>query len=164
MSKYMRLLLLLFITVVALAACGGGESSGATAENLKARAEDFGAAIMEGNYSEVYDLASPESQSRCSKEEYVAEANAALMSEVASTGLDEDATPKTAMRALFGINEDLDIEVRASDVEVTGNTGSVLIEFYIDDVIIGTQGGDDDIWVLADGQWYLGGAIGSDAC
>ena len=162
MSKYTGAALLLFIIVVALTACGG--SSDPTAENLKARAEDFGAAIMDGNYSEFYELAPPESQSRCSEEEFVAEANAALMSEVASMGLDEDTTPKTAMRALFGIDEDADIEVRASDVEVTGNTGSVLIEFYLDDVLIAAQGGDDDDWVLADGQWYLEGAIGSDAC
>ena len=162
MSKYTGAALLLFIIVVALTACGG--SSDSTAENLKARAEAFGAAIMDGNYSEFYELAPPESQSRCSEEEFVAEANAALMSEVASMGLDEDATPKTAMRALFGIDEDADIEVRASDVEVTGNTGSVLIEFYLDDVRIAAQGGDDDYWVLADGQWYLEGAIGSDAC
>ena len=163
MRRCLGLMLLVIMTTVVLVACGGG-SSGPTEENLKARAEDFGAAIMNGNYSELYEFAVPEFKSICSKEDFVAGANAEIRADAVSIGLDEDAGPKAVIRASMGIDEDADVKVRASDVEVAGNQGSALIEFYLGDVRFAAQGGDDDDWVFADGQWYLGGVIRSDGC
>ena len=161
MSKYTGLLIL-FITVVALVACGGGASSGRTAENLKARAEAFGLAIMDGKYSEIYEFQHPECKSQFSKEEFLARANTELMSEAVSIGLDEDAKPKTVIRALMGIDEDADLKARATNVKITGNEGTVLIEYYLDGVRIAAHGGQDgDYWTFADGQWY---SFGSDDC
>ncbi len=89
--------------------------------------------------------------------------NASIMSAAISMGLDEDAKPKTVIRTLLGVDEDADIEVRASNVEVMGNEGSVLIEFYQDGVRVGQEGSDEP-WVFADGQWYFEVAIDADSC
>ena len=71
-------MLLVILTTVALAGCGG--SSGPTAENLKARAEVFGAAFVDGNSSGMYEFAHPESKSACPEEEFVVAMNASIMS------------------------------------------------------------------------------------
>ncbi len=164
MRRCLGLMFLVIMSTVVFTACGG-DSSDPTEEALKARAETFGSAIMNGDYSTLYELGVPECRSVLSKEEFLSEANAAVMAEAVAMGLDEDTTPKQLIRANIGIDEDADVEVRASNVEITGNQGSVLIEFYLDDNLFGNQGGDDnDMWVLSDGQWYLGSAIDSDSC
>ena len=93
MRRCLGLMFLLIITTVVLTACGDG-SSGPTEENLEARAEAFGAAVMDGNYSEIYEFASPESKSISSKDEFVTGANASIMDAATSMGLDEDANRK----------------------------------------------------------------------
>ena len=164
MRRCLGLMFLAIMSTPVLIACGG-DSSDPTEENLKARAEAFGTAIVDGNYSDLYEFAVPEMKSVCSKEEFLAGAHAEIKALAVSMELDEDAGPKAAIRALMGIDEDADVKVRASDVEVEGNQGSVLIEFYLDDVRFGAQGGDDsDHWVLTDGQWYAVGTIRSDGC
>ena len=155
------LMLLVIMSTVVLTACGG-DPSGPTEKTLKDSAEAFGAAIVNGNYSELYELGSPELKSGCSKEEFLSGANAAIMAEAVSMGMDEDTTPKQLIRASMGIDEDADVEVRTSNVEITGNQGSVLIEFYLDDNLFAAQGGDDsDMWMFTDGRW---GTVGSDSC
>ena len=126
MRRCLGLMFLVIMSTVVLTACD--DSSDPTEENLKARAEAFGTAIVDGNYSEIYEFVVPEMKSVCSKEEFVAAAHAEIKAVAVSTGLDEDAGPKAVLRASMGIDEDADVKVRASDVEVTGNQGSVLIE------------------------------------
>ena len=164
MQRCLGLMLLVIITTAILTGCGG-DSSGPIEENLKDRAEAFGTAIVNGDYSGIWEVSGPEFQSICSKEEYVSRANAAIMAEAVSMGLDEDATPKQVIRAGMGVDGDADVKVRASDVEVAGNQGTVLIEFYQDDVRFAGLGGDDgDIWMFTDGQWHLDGVIPSGGC
>ena len=68
------------------------------------------------------------------------------------------------IRALMGIDEDADVEVRSSDAEVIGNEGSVQIEFSIDGDVVAAQGGDSVDWVFANGEWYSEDVIGSGTC
>ena len=162
MRRCLELMLLVIITTAVLTACGG-DPSGPTEENLQARAEAFGAAIVDGNYSEIYEFGLPELKATCSKKEFLAGANTEIMAAATAMGLDEDAKTKTVIRASFGIDEDADVEVRSSEIDVSGNQGSVLLDLYLDDVHFG-QLGDDSVWVFADGQWYLGGVIRSADC
>lgn len=150
-------MLLVIMSTVIFTACGG-DSSGPTEESLKDSAEALGAAIVNGDYSELYELGTSELKSRCSKEEFLSGANAAIMAGAVSMDMDEDTTPKQLIRASMGIDEDVDVEVRVSNVEVTGNQGAVLIEFYLDGNLFAED--DSDMWVFADGQW---GATGSDS-
>ena len=62
MRRHSGLMFPVIMTVVLLAACGG--SSGPTVENLKARAEAHGAAMVDGKYSDVYEFAPPECKVR----------------------------------------------------------------------------------------------------
>ena len=162
MRRYLGLILLAIITTAVLTACGGG-SSGPTEGNLEARAEAFGDAVMDGNYSKLYEFAHPDSKSQCSKGEFLTGANAALMSLAASMGLDEDAEPKTVIRAMLGLDEDADVEVRASAAEVIEEIeGYVLLKLYQEGVLIGDLGNSS--WVFADGQWFTENAIDLDEC
>ena len=152
MRRHSGLMFPVIMTVVLLAACGG--SSGPTVENLKARAEAHGAAMVDGKYSDVYEFASPECKSTYSKDLYLANVNNELMSVAVSMGLDEDAKPKAVVRARMSIDEDADLDVRASEVEVTGNRGSALVESFLDGRLIGSDGGNAFFWVFEDGQWF----------
>ena len=53
MRRCLRLMLLVIMSTVVLTACGG-DPSGPTEKTLKDSAEAFGAAIVNGNYSELY--------------------------------------------------------------------------------------------------------------
>ena len=143
---------MVLILPLLLLACGG--PSVPTEENLKARAEAHGVAMVDGDYSEVYEFATPRCKATYSKDSYLASANADLMSAATSMGLDEDAKPKTVVRTKMGVDEDANLEVRVSDVEVTGNRGSALVESFLDGLWIGSDGGDNFFWVFEDGQWF----------
>ena len=93
----------------------------------------------------------------------MAAAHAELKAVAVSIGLDEDAEPKAVIRESMGIDEDTAVKVRASDVEVVGNRGSVLIEFYLDDVRF-AAGDDSYDWVFTDGQWNVVGILRSEGC
>ena len=54
------LMLLAIMSAVVLTACGG-DSSGPTEETLEARAEALGTAIVDGDYSELYEFGLPNS-------------------------------------------------------------------------------------------------------
>ena len=152
MKRYLGPMLFAIMTAALLAACGG--SSGPTEENLKARAEAHGTAMVDGNYSDVYEFAPPECKSTYPKDSYLANVNDELMSVAVSMGLDEDANPKAVVRARMSIDEDADLEVRASDVEVTGNRGSALVESFLDGRLVGSDGGNAFFWVFEDGKWF----------
>ena len=156
------LMLLAIMSAVVLTACGG-DSSGPTEETLEARAEALGTAIVDGDYSELYEFGLPELKSLCSKEDFLAAAHAELKAVAVSIGLDEDAEPKAVIRESMGIDEDTAVKVRASDVEVVGNRGSILIEFYLDDVRF-AAGDDSYDWVFTDGQWNVVGILRSEGC
>ena len=85
---------------------------------------------------------------------YLANVNNELMSVAVSMGLDEDAKPKAVVCARMSIDEDADLDVRASEVEVTGNRGSALVESFLDGRLIGSDGGNAFFWVFEDGQWF----------
>ena len=152
MGRRLGLIFFVIVTMVLLAACGG--SSGPTEENLKARAEAHGAAMVDGKYSDVYEFAPPECKAVYSKDLYLANVEDELMSVAASMGLDEDAKSKAVVRARMSIDEDADLEVRASDIEVTGNRGSALVESFLDGRLISSDGGNAFFWVFEDGQWF----------
>ena len=63
------LMLLAIMSAVVLTACGG-DSSGPTEETLEARAEALGTAIVDGDYSELYEFGLPELKSLCFKEDF----------------------------------------------------------------------------------------------
>ena len=152
MRRHLGPISCVIMAVVLLAACGG--STGPTEENLKARAEAHGAAMVDGNYSDVYEFAPPGCKTAYPKDLYLAKVNAQLMTEAASMGLDADAKPKAVVRAKMSIDEDVDLEVRASDIEVNGNRGSALVESFLDGRLIGSDGGNAFFWVFEDGQWF----------
>ncbi len=55
MRRCLGLMLLVIMSTVVLTACGG-DPSGPTEKTLKDSAEAFGAAIVNGNYSNLYEL------------------------------------------------------------------------------------------------------------
>ena len=132
---------LVMILTTLLLACSGSDSSdssGPTVENLEARNNEAGSAFLEADWGKFREFLHPNVQSNCSSEE---------VAETMSFN-------KAQIRSEFGVDVDADLEARASNVEVAGNRGGAVMEYYHGGNLLFRDESTTD-WEFVKGQWHL---------